>query len=420
MKITWLHESTEQPESPLWSPMASAQLPGHWTRVRWCTHSECCPKCAESSDTAELALRRQHAAAGGARAAAEAPRRLVVTIAGDIKGIETLAGQAGASATFNCVICEARLHQTYVAGVPHLRVLPEPWASKDTRAPEIIDPPMRGGTAEMAEHARQYAAAAAAPGAAKDLSSADFKSCCAQPLFRSNDLVEHISMTPLHVTLGLGTNYLKAVEARCAELDSGWALNVADTSLISLWNEAQAEVFTTAEAHDDAKREVESKETGIVMLIQLDPTASKPGRIDPYRDDERDAGKIRYRAMKAELKEHVAAEKRAASAAAKARAAEVAIKEAMPKLTDEGAGPFGKRFKKLLGELKISMKKYFGGTYIGPDLHKILGVTAPRILTAPPTLPSRQPYHGYRPHPHPQPHPYLHLMWSALDISPCG
>ena len=79
---------------------------------------------------------------------------MVVTVAGDIKGIETLAGQAGASATFNCVICEARLHQTYVAGVPHLRVLPEPWASKDTRAQEIIDPPMRGGTAEMAEHAQ--------------------------------------------------------------------------------------------------------------------------------------------------------------------------------------------------------------------------------------------------------------------------
>ena len=170
--------------------------------MRDCTYSECCPKCVESSDTPELALRRQHAAAGGSSAAAETPRRMVATIAGDIKGIETLAGQAGASATFNCVICAARLHQTYVAGVPHLRVLPEPWASKDTRPPEVIDPPMRGGTAEMAEHARQYAAAAAAPGAAKDLSSADFKSCCAAPLFRSNDLVEHISMTPLHVTLG--------------------------------------------------------------------------------------------------------------------------------------------------------------------------------------------------------------------------
>ena len=42
-------------------------------------------------------------------------------IAGDIKGIEQLAGHAGASATYNCIICEARLHQTYVAGVPHLR-----------------------------------------------------------------------------------------------------------------------------------------------------------------------------------------------------------------------------------------------------------------------------------------------------------
>ena len=28
---------------------------------------------------------------------------------------QQLAGHAGASATYNCILCEARLHQTYVA-----------------------------------------------------------------------------------------------------------------------------------------------------------------------------------------------------------------------------------------------------------------------------------------------------------------
>ena len=38
---------------------------------------------------------------------------MTMAIAGDIKGIETLAGQAGASATYNCVMCTAKLHETY-------------------------------------------------------------------------------------------------------------------------------------------------------------------------------------------------------------------------------------------------------------------------------------------------------------------
>ena len=150
---------------------------------------------------------------------------MVMTITGDIKGIETLAGHAGASATYNCVLCDARLHETYKAGVPHLRVLPDRWASEDQRPPEAINPPPRSGTTEMAEFARCYAEACAAPNAPKTLSSGElrFKSCIHTPLFRSDDLLGHTGMTPLHVSLGKGTGYLKAVEARCTELDSGWA-----------------------------------------------------------------------------------------------------------------------------------------------------------------------------------------------------
>lgn len=56
-------------------------------------------------------------------------------IAGDIKGISALAGHASASGKGNCLLCEARLHESYIAGVPHLRVLPEPWESTDTPPP---------------------------------------------------------------------------------------------------------------------------------------------------------------------------------------------------------------------------------------------------------------------------------------------
>jgi hypothetical protein len=114
----------------------------------------------------------------------------------------------------------------------------------------------------MAEHARQFREAASAPGAPKDLSSAAFMSCIHSPLFRSNDLVENTTCTPLHITLGLGTNYLKAVEARCAERDSEWALNVADGELIASWHDAQGELFAAREALEAATLDVRSKERG--------------------------------------------------------------------------------------------------------------------------------------------------------------
>ena len=353
---------------------ASGTLPGHWSRVRGCTYSETCSCCVESTDSMEAALRRQHAAAG---VIGEAPRRMVCCIAGDIKGIEQLAGHAGASATYNCMFCEARLHQTYMAGVPHLRVLPEPWASTDKRAPEIINPPARGGTAATSAQATAYMEAAAAPNA-KDLSSGDerFKSCCLLPLFRSNDLEEHVSRTPLHVTLGLGTNYLKAVEARCAARDSDWALNTSDQALGDEFVEAFADLHTAKEAVAECECEVRSTEAGIAIILQKDPNAARKGRTDAGRADGRDVWVLEYRRYQEEKKVLEGSLKKLTAAVTAAAKVETGVRERILKLTPEGTGPFGTRFKALLVALKISMKKYFGGTYIGPDLHKIFGVTA--------------------------------------------
>ena len=82
-----------------------------------------------------------------------------------MKGLMQILGHAGPSATYPCLLCYARLNHTFVKGVPHRPDLPEPWKSKDTRAPDFINPPPREGTAEMAEYARKYAEVQAAPGA---------------------------------------------------------------------------------------------------------------------------------------------------------------------------------------------------------------------------------------------------------------
>lgn len=323
----------------------------------------------------ESALRQQHAAAGE-HGTAVAPRRIVAKIAGDIKGEQQLLGHGSTSSTWNCVLCLAKLNETYKAGIPHLRNLPEPWASQDARPPDIINPPPRGGTAEMAENAQRYADKCAEPKAPKTVSTDAFKSCVNPPLFRSDDLIEHIAQTPLHVTLGLGTNYLKAVEHRCAQLDQNWALNVADDSAIASWHEAEAAVFVAMEGVEDIMRDIDSKKTGIEIVLQKDPKAGRTGKVDPYADSQKDCYVIKYRALREKVKELESKLKAAKGIVTAAEKVERLAKEMILKLTPEGAGPFGKAFQALLDEFKVSMKKYFGGTYIGPDLHKIFGQVA--------------------------------------------
>ena len=139
--------------------MANCQpTPGRWRRQKGCAYSAACAECDASADTAEAALRRQFAEAGGAPALCAERARIIVHFSGDMKGLLQLLGHSGANATFPCLKCMARINQTMQSGVPHLRELPEPFKSADAQAPEIINPPLREGTEQMVAHAAAYAA----------------------------------------------------------------------------------------------------------------------------------------------------------------------------------------------------------------------------------------------------------------------
>ena len=84
-------------------------VPGKWTRLRGCTYSHMCRECESSPDTPELALRRQHKAAGGDSAPKMKKRRLTLTFASDMKGLSQMTGHAGQSSTYFCVLCYAKL-----------------------------------------------------------------------------------------------------------------------------------------------------------------------------------------------------------------------------------------------------------------------------------------------------------------------
>jgi hypothetical protein len=347
-----------------------AATPGHWSRLKGCTYSETCAVCGQSDDSKGAALLRQHAAAGGGPGTEEAPRRVVCTFVSDMKGLMQICGHAGAMSTWNSLLCEARLHQTAKAGVPHLRELPEPWKSSDQRPEHVISPPLRKGTDEMAELARAYAADAAKPDAPKDLSSADYKSCSLEPMIWSDDLNEHISRTPLHITLGLGTNYIHMVKAEALALDTKWAMCVADSDQLDTFIEANGEA-TEARAEAERQRDiVESKSCGMSICLDHDPKADRKGSAKDTRDDH--AWVIKYRVLKKERDAAEAAAKKAEVAVTVAEKKEAAAKAVILGGQLDG-GPFTNRYHAWLKEVGISEAVYFGGTFIGPYLEKVFG-----------------------------------------------
>jgi hypothetical protein len=349
--------------------MASAdspsEKPGHWARQRGCAFSEACKCCRESTDSVERALKRQlDAALTTCGTVGETAHRVVTSFSGDMKGLMQILGHAGPNATFFCIFCMARLNQTNVAGVPHLRELPEEWKSRDQRTAEIVNPPSRIGTDEMTELAKKYAADSATN---KGLSSGEYASCALEPLVSSDKLILHFSGTPLHIILGLGTNHLKMIRDECLKFDEQIALCVSDFESLEAYYAADAEL-TEAKATEEAQRlEAESKAAGMEICLSHDKKADRKGSASETKDEH--AWVMKYRALK---KEKEAAEKRVAEAVRAAAAAEKKLVQVRELLSSQvPGGPFITRYETFLTSLSISMAKYFGGTFIGPDLDKI-------------------------------------------------
>jgi hypothetical protein len=229
-----------------------------------------------------------------------------------------------------------------------------------------------GGTKEMAEQARRFAEARAAAGAPSTFSSAEFMSCSNLPMIEDDDLDEHLSRTPLHITLGLGTNYVNLIEAECIKLDFDWAMYSENNANLWDYQDALQEAEVNIAIAKGFDEEAESKREGMAIALQFDSKADRRGKVNPELDSHQWV--IQYRKLREEAKK---AEESAKKARAKVDAAEKRGEASRAELMCDagGIGPFQKRFDDFLSKLGISRQKYFGGTFIGPDLHAIFGTS---------------------------------------------
>ena len=196
-----------------------------------------------------------------------------------MKGLMQILGLAGSAGTYFCMFCQGTLNETLLAGVPHLRIVPEPWASNDNRAAEVISPPMRPSTAEMARQAQLYAEAVALkPG----LSSAGFFNCIAKPLAWGENMLQLLSGIPLHCSLGVGLILVNKVEERAKEFDKIVLEETAEQSADPVIKQAVADKFDAEiavgeaeEALEEATLAVTQAEGAIEFAKAMEPGVEK-------------------------------------------------------------------------------------------------------------------------------------------------
>ena len=97
------------------------------------------------------------------------------------------------------------------------------------------------------------------------------------PMIQSQDLSEHLSRTPLHITLGLGANYLDHIEAELIHLDRQWASTSVSFDEIVVWQDAmQAETQLDTEL-ENLQQELNSVQALFELFLENSTPPSRGG-----------------------------------------------------------------------------------------------------------------------------------------------
>lgn len=187
-----------------------------------------------------------------------------------MKGCQQLLGLGGVQSKYFCMFCLAtnargsKVHSTSVAGLPCLANLPPEWKEKDQRTPEVANPPLREGTERMAQQAALFKEARATD---KRASAKSFESCMESPLIQSNNLLAHVTGTPLHISLGLGTNLLNKIEHACKELDMEVAAHSNHSGVVISLLVSEKEIFDLEKELGEVEDKIQQVSSAMLLRI---------------------------------------------------------------------------------------------------------------------------------------------------------
>ena len=345
-------------------------------RLQGCTWSADCDECAQLADGEMGALQRQVADARKCKragAGATLDCRAKVVWGGDMLSLCHPAGHGGPTSKEGCLKCHASLHNTNAAGIPQLRTMPEGWT--ETRAAHFANPPPRAGTASMQHWSTLYRAAVKAyevTGKGGKPEPMAFASCIHNPLYRvRNSFEDEVSNIPLHLLIGLVTDYFHALEGRMDQLDS-WAAD-----MLELPPTGNTDVVKRLIKHLSAMEKARAEQQTAAGECLDHSNALAALRDHEHGEAAFEAAAQRKRSkrevpLEAEVRTHQKALGLAERRMAVANEAAARLGRELVELRAEVPGPCRKQWNELLHAMRLKCAAYHGGQLVGDDADAVL------------------------------------------------
>ena len=298
--------------------------------------------------------------------------RACVVWSGDMLSLCYPGGHQGPAAKSSCLKCLWRLHETNAAGVPQVAVLPEGWT--ETRLAHIADPPPRAGTAAISLQAKFYQAdvAAHAAGACSKPEPMNYDSCIHAPLYRvRNSFDDKVSNIPLHLILGLTTDYFHALEARTEQLDSTVVdqLELPPTGsadLVKRLSKMLADMEANQQEGTQAVGEQLDHSNALCVLRE------RVGGDEAFAAAAGRRNKKREVPLEVEVRTHQKLLLLATARVKKTQVTASMLQAQLVELRAEKPGPFRTEWNETLFEMHLKCAAYHGGTLVGDDCDAVL------------------------------------------------
>ena len=201
----------------------------------------------------------------------------------------------------------------------------------------------------------------------------NYENCEHKPLIDGNNIIDKVSTTPLHISLGIGLQALNILEEEAVQLDHNiFEARSQYDAFTPLYESQKAILQKYQELEDDIIRlqgQIREAQDAMVNIRRDRRDFFEKNRNGSYKKQSDLAKGVRARVTDYE-KEVSALSKRKADVLKKQQASEKQL-EKIRKDLDKVKGPFKTRFDEVLQSLHLKRAAYHSGSIVGPDVKKL-------------------------------------------------
>ena len=291
----------------------------------------------------------------------------VSTFGCDWEMLANVLGQTGPNGKYFCPFCEVMLSDTK-KGSPHSPIILQRYLAPGTS-------PERKFAIRTFENMREDAKKFKENGAKKE-SAKDFKNCENYPLIpATGEVLSDVSVMPLHISLGLGLQFLNIAEniAVSLDIDVRKENGLTSNGLIEAYNKEHSLVSEIA----DLTNQIQHTESEITTLEEnrIDVKTSYPQHFEKQngkslpQNQEAKACRQQFSVLTKQLSENKSELKRQTKLKI---SKENELKE-LDKYISQIKGPFKTKFDNLMDSLNLKRQVYHSGALVANDIDRIYG-----------------------------------------------